>query len=167
MTGIHKTSRPAILIMCNFHLYADRLPLTSTSTMQALVGVRLANKAQSSYTPYSTCTINMANASPFDSTETLEEFTSLHSKLSRDDRPIPVLDEMSPLLRHERSQGTMENPSGRWHSAASAFVERNTGLLLVAGSQLFFSVGLVAVKWLTSLDEPVPILEVCAAPTVV
>jgi hypothetical protein len=81
--------------------------------------------------------------------------------------PIPVLDEMSPLLRHEHSQGTKENPSGRWNSVASAFVNRDTGLLLVAGSQLFFSVMLVTVKWLTSLEEPVPTLEVCAAPTVV
>ena len=108
----------------------------------------------------------MANASHVDSTE-VPEFSSFHSKLSRDNLPITVLDEMSPLLRHERSQGAKENPSGRWHSAASAFVERNTGLLLVAGSQLFFSVMLVTVKWLTSLADPVPTLEVCAAPTVV
>jgi hypothetical protein len=78
-----------------------------------------------------------------DSTEILDEFSSFQSQLSRDDMPIPVLDEMSPLLRHEHSQGTKENPSGRWNSVASAFVNRDTGLLLVAGSQLFFSVMLV------------------------
>jgi hypothetical protein len=112
----------------------------------------------------------MASASPVDFTETRDEISSFNLTVYRDDLPVPVLDEMSPLLQHQRFQGTKENPSVRWHSArlsASTFMDRNTGLLLVASSQLFFSLNHVAVKWLTSLDEPVPTLEVCAASIVV
>ena len=39
-------------------------------------------------------------------------------------------------------------------------VKDNTGLLLVAASQFFFSLMNVAVKKLNSLDKPVPTLEV-------
>jgi hypothetical protein len=42
----------------------------------------------------------------------------------------------------------------------SAFFEENAGLSLVAASQLFFSGMFTCVKWLNSLDEPVPMLEV-------
>jgi hypothetical protein len=42
----------------------------------------------------------------------------------------------------------------------SAFFDKNAGLSLVAASQFFFSAMNVCVKWLNSLDEPIPILEV-------
>ena len=77
---------------------------------------------------------------------------------------MPAPDETSPLLRDQRTQGTKENLSERWHSArlsASTFVDRNTGLLLVAASQFFFASMNISVKWLNSLNEPVPTLEVC------
>ena len=41
-----------------------------------------------------------------------------------------------------------------------AFFNKNAGLSLVAASQFFFSAMNMCVKWLNSLDEPVPILEV-------
>ncbi|KAF8499631.1 integral membrane protein DUF6 [Russula emetica] len=52
--------------------------------------------------------------------------------------------------------------SERWHSArssVSAFFDKNAGLSLIAASQFFFSAMNICVKWLNSLDEPVPILE--------
>ena len=61
-------------------------------------------------------------------------------------------DETSPLLRTNRAQ--------RARSSLSAFFDENTGLLLVAASQFFFSAMNTCVKWLNSLDEPVPMLEV-------
>ena len=43
----------------------------------------------------------------------------------------------------------------------NSFFDDNSGLLLVAASQFFFSGMNVSVKWLNSSDEPVPTLEVC------
>ena len=60
-----------------------------------------------------------------------------------------------------------ENVSERWRSSTSAFVDRNAGLLLVVGSEFFFSAINVSVKWLNNLDEPVPTLEVCGAAKVI
>jgi hypothetical protein len=60
-----------------------------------------------------------------------------------------------------------ENVSERWRSSTSAFIDRNAGLLLVAGSEFFFSIINVSIKWLNSLDEPMPILEVCGAAKVI
>lgn len=68
---------------------------------------------------------------------------------SREDTPIP--DEVSPLLGPKRTQ---------WSTARSSFLENNSGLLLVAAAQFFFSAMGIAVKWLNSLDDPVPTLEV-------
>jgi len=65
-------------------------------------------------------------------------------------------DEESPLLQREGS----EQRRGLFRTAASAFVDRNAGLLLVVASQFFFAATNSTVKWLNSLDEPVPILEV-------
>ena len=105
----------------------------------------------------------MGAAHPVYDTETHSAFSS-YSGLPREGLPMPAPDETSPLLRDQRTQGTRENFPGRWHSArlyTSAFVDRNTGLLLVAASQFFFASMNVSVKWLNSLNEPVPTLEVC------
>jgi hypothetical protein len=77
---------------------------------------------------------------------------------------IPVPDEASPLLFRRDSKEPQRNAFGRWFStqlSASAFLDNNAGLLLVAASQFFFSAMGISVKWLNSLDEPVPTLEVC------
>ena len=68
-----------------------------------------------------------------------------------------VPDEASPLLQDGRPRQSL---SERCRSAVSAFMDRNAGLLLIAASQFFFSVSNVCVKWLNSLDERVPMLEV-------
>ncbi|KAI0704448.1 hypothetical protein C8T65DRAFT_654066 [Cerioporus squamosus] len=47
----------------------------------------------------------------------------------------------------------------RWTGYLRAVVENNIGLLLVASSQLFFSLMNVGVKTLNSLDPPVPAME--------
>ena len=46
--------------------------------------------------------------------------------------------------------------------AISSFLDKNTGLLLVESSQLFFSTSNLCVKFLNSLDElkRIPVLEV-------
>lgn len=75
---------------------------------------------------------------------------------------IPVPDEASPLLFRRDSKEPQRNAFGRWFStqlSASAFLDNNAGLLLVAASQFFFSAMGISVKWLNSLDEPVPTLE--------
>ena len=74
-----------------------------------------------------------------------------------------ILDETSPLLQPERVGSLSE----RWHSTASAFLDRNAGLLLIAASQFFFSASNVSVKWLNSLDEPLPMLEVRDTPIII
>jgi hypothetical protein len=66
-------------------------------------------------------------------------------------------DEASPLLQDGRARRSL---SERSRLAASAFMDKNAGLLLVAASQFFFAISNVCVKWLNSLDEHVPILEV-------
>ena len=67
------------------------------------------------------------------------------------------LDETTPLLGTNRAQLSR---SERWYAAVSTFLDENAGLLLVAASQFFFSAMNTCVKWLNSLDEPVPMLEV-------
>ena len=69
---------------------------------------------------------------------------------SRDGLADP--NETTPLLRTNRPH------------VLSAFMDKNTGLLLVAASQFFFSGINISVKWLNSLDEPIPTLEVCVVP---
>jgi hypothetical protein len=88
---------------------------------------------------------------------------SSNSELPGGSPPVP--DEASPLLHPEDSQEPLRNTntSGRWLSA-EAFLDNNAGLLLVAASQFFFSAMGISVKWLNSLDKPVPTLEVCISP---
>lgn len=72
-------------------------------------------------------------------------------------------DETSPLLGINRARAIQSSQSERWHSArstVSAFLDKNAGLSLIATAQVFFSAMNICVKWLNSLDEPVPILEV-------
>ena len=107
----------------------------------------------------------MRAARPVCDTETCGAFSS-YPGLPEEGLPMPVPapDETLPLLRDQRTQGTKENFSGKWHSAqlsTSTFVDRNTGLLLVAASQFFFASMNISVKWLHNLNEPVPTLEVC------
>src|SRR6266849_7803119 len=83
--------------------------------------------------------------------------------VSRDGLADP--DEISPLLRTNRTRAIQSSQSDRWHSAArssvSAFLDKNAGLCLIATSQFFFSAMNICVKRLNSLDEqPVPIFEV-------
>ncbi|KAI9439324.1 integral membrane protein DUF6 [Lactarius indigo] len=67
---------------------------------------------------------------------------------------LPTLpDETSPLLKPKHAHAPP------WRSALSLFLDNNTGLLLVAASQVFFSAMNMAVKLLNSLDEPVPTFE--------
>jgi hypothetical protein len=69
-------------------------------------------------------------------------------------------DETSPLLRTNGADALQSSHSERWRHSLSAFFDKNAGLSLLVASQLFFSGMNMCVKWLNSLDEPVPILEV-------
>ncbi|KAH9974971.1 hypothetical protein BGW80DRAFT_1559449 [Lactifluus volemus] len=100
----------------------------------------------------------MASASPIDATKTCGTSSSSDYMSSRGALSMPVPDETSTLLQH-RSAQMEETVSERGRSSTSAFVDRNAGLLLVAGSEFFFSAINVSVKWINNLDEPVPILE--------
>lgn len=99
---------------------------------------------------------------------TMEDTRSTHvdvvqgsssSELTGED--TSVLDEASPLLNGRNSQEPQRNIWFATKLSASAFLDNNAGLLLVAASQFFFSAMGISVKWLNSLDEPVPTLEVC------
>jgi len=75
-------------------------------------------------------------------------------------------DEITPLLRTKHARVFHRNPLEWWSSARSVttlsvYIDKNAGLLLVASSQFFLSAMNVSVKWLNSLDEPIPMLEVC------
>lgn len=69
-------------------------------------------------------------------------------------------DETSPLLQTESALKSRHGLSERWHSTESAFLDGNAGLFLIAGSQLFFALSNVTVKWLNGSDEHIPMLEV-------
>jgi len=80
------------------------------------------------------------------------------------------LNETTPLLRTNRPHVLRWNHPEWWphaRSAVSIFVDKNTGLLLVAASQFFFSGMNLSVKLLNGLDEPVPTLEVSLGPPVI
>lgn len=75
-----------------------------------------------------------------------------------------VPNETSALLPDGRVPVSQRNPTGlteRGQSAVSSFLDKNAGWLLIASSQFFLSTSNLCVKWLNSLDESVPILEVC------
>ena len=84
------------------------------------------------------------------------------SELPGGDSHLP--DEASPLLHRKDLQEPQRNTLGQRFAtrlSASTFLTNNVGLLLVAASQFFFSAMGMSVKWLNSLDKPVPTLEVC------
>ena len=90
--------------------------------------------------------------------DTREDPAQLSSPdLERTEEALSGPDEASPLLQDARARRSL---SERSRSAVAAFMDKNAGLLLVAASQLFFAISNVCVKWLNSLDEHVPILEV-------
>lgn len=63
----------------------------------------------------------------------------------------------------ELQVGSRQTLKSRWDDFVTNFlalVDKNTGLLLVAASQLFFSSMNVAVKKVNSVEPPVPTLEV-------
>jgi hypothetical protein len=78
------------------------------------------------------------------------------SPANGEDAPIP--NEVSPLLNSRRTKA--QTIPERWRTTRTSFLEDNAGLLLVAAAQFFFSAMGIAVKWLNSLDDPVPTLEV-------
>jgi hypothetical protein len=90
-----------------------------------------------------------------DSRETQAALSS--PDLEQSEEALSLPDEASPLLQDGRARQSL---SERCHSALSAFMGKNAGLLLVAASQFFFAVSNVFVKWLNGLDDHVPILEV-------
>ena len=69
-------------------------------------------------------------------------------------------DETSPLLGTNGARALQPSHSQLWYSL-STFFDKNAGLSLLIASQFFVSGMNICVKWLNSLDEPVPILEVC------
>jgi hypothetical protein len=83
---------------------------------------------------------------------------SPNSSVLGEDLLIP--DEASPLLKPQHAHEHQPTISGPRRSSLSSFFDDNTGLLLVAASQLFASAMSLLVKVLNSLDEPVPTLEV-------
>jgi hypothetical protein len=67
---------------------------------------------------------------------------------------------------HDTLADDEQGDSGRiraWLASAKATAKNNTGLLLIAASQAFFSLMNVAVKKLNGIDPPVSTLEVSAA----
>jgi len=73
---------------------------------------------------------------------------------------LSVPNETSPLLQAGHGIVSPRTHTERRQSAISSFLSKNAGLLLIAASQFFFSSSNLCVKWLNSLDEQVPILEV-------
>jgi len=69
-------------------------------------------------------------------------------------------DDTSPLLQPDSVPVPRKGQSERWDSNASAFLDRNAGLLLVVASQFCFALSNISVKWLNNLDEHIPMLEV-------
>ncbi|KAF8260012.1 hypothetical protein EI94DRAFT_944170 [Lactarius quietus] len=90
----------------------------------------------------------MATARPVYNSVT--RFLPPDSDLQANGQDMPIPSEASPLLRPKRTQ---------WSTALSSFLENNTGLLLVAAAQFFFSAMGIAVKSLNRLDNPVLTLE--------
>jgi hypothetical protein len=82
----------------------------------------------------------------------------------------PVANEAHEFLHPQGLQVLQlsSNAFGRWFSttllSVSAFLKNNAGLLLVAAAQFWFCTQNISVKWLESLDETVPIFEVCISP---
>ena len=112
----------------------------------------------------------MATAYPVGTTERCPPLSSSDPDSFAGRDGLADLDETTPLLRSNRPCVLQWNYSKWWppaRSAVSAFVDKNTGFLLMATSQFFFSGMNLSVKLLNGLDEPVPTLEVSVRPPVV
>ncbi|KAH9974970.1 hypothetical protein BGW80DRAFT_1204450 [Lactifluus volemus] len=103
----------------------------------------------------------MAPARELSTTETLRTH-SPNSVVNADG--LAAADETSPLLQHGHTEGlgsrqivSEERLPAR--SSMSSFIDNNAGMFFVVTSQFFVSGINVIVKFLNSLDEPVPILE--------
>ena len=105
----------------------------------------------------------MAIAYPVGAAERRAPISSSDPELSAGRDGLADLNETTPLLRTIRPHVLRWNYLEWWspaRSAASVFVHENSGLLLIAASQFFFSGMNLSVKLLNGLDEPVPTLEV-------
>jgi hypothetical protein len=104
----------------------------------------------------------MDNVHPAHATETRGARPSSDFDVTGEGLPVP--NETSPLLQNALTEVSQLKDSDRWHparSSLSAFIDRNAGMLLVVAAQFFFSAMNISVKFLNSLDEPVPTFEVC------
>jgi len=97
----------------------------------------------------------MTAARPVRTSVTRVASSESESPVSGEDAPIP--NEVSPLLNPKRTKA--QTIPEWWRTARTSFLEDNAGLLLVAAAQFFFSAMGISVKWLNSLDDPVPTLE--------
>jgi hypothetical protein len=109
----------------------------------------------------------MATANSVGTAEQCAPLSSSDSESSAGRDSLTGLNETTPLLRTHRPRGLQWSHSD-WsspsRSAVSAFVDKNSGLLFIATSQIFFSGMNLSVKLLNGLDEPVPTLEVSVGP---
>ena len=105
----------------------------------------------------------MSKVYPFGAAERRAPLLSSDPESSAGRDSLADLNETTPLLRTNRPRVLQWNYlewSSPARSAASAFVDENSGLLLIAASQFFFSGMNLSVKLLNGLDEPIPTLEV-------
>jgi hypothetical protein len=100
-------------------------------------------------------------------TETCGSLSPVAPRLPGKASSVLVPDEASPLLQPEPVSKSRRTPSERWHSTASEFLDTNAGLLLIMAAQFLFSASNLAVKWLNSSGERIPMLEVRDVPRTV
>ena len=87
--------------------------------------------------------------------------TTVTGGLHEEPEASSVPNEASPLLQTKSALLSRRSLSERWHWNASAFLDRNAGLLLIVAAEFFLSASNISVQWLNRLEEHVPILEVC------
>ena len=75
---------------------------------------------------------------------------------------VDIQEETSPLLQPKCAP--RKTISERWKYTWSSFLDDNFGLFLIATAELFITGMNTTVKLLNSLDEPVPVIEVCNVP---
>src|SRR5260221_13185976 len=105
----------------------------------------------------------MATVNSVGTAEQRAPLSSSDPELSAGRDGLANLNETTPLLRTHRPRVLQWNHSDWWlpsRFAVSAFIDKNSGLLLIAASQFFFSGMNLSVKLLNGLDEPIPTLEV-------
>jgi len=105
-------------------------------------------------------------------TETRGSPSPVRLGLPEEPSSVHVPDETSPLLpvqpelKSPKSRA-QQSLSERWHSTVSAFLDTNSGLLFIVGAQFLFAASNIAVKWLNSSDNHIPMLEVRDAPRII